>query len=466
MVFNSLFFFLTLIPLLAIYFSIREKRPKAAKVLLLVYSWTFYGTWNPAFLTLLIGSTVLDYWVARALEAWPSYKRRLLILSLAIEFGLLGFFKYYNFFIATTASALRAAGLVWTPPLLQILLPIGISFYTFHCVSYTVDVYRGRVRAERSFLDVALFVAFFPQLVAGPILRAGHFLPQLHETRAIRWKDIADGLMLVLFGLFLKVVIADNIAARVDFLFDNWRAIGLLATWGAAILFGVQIYMDFNGYSLIAIGLGQILGYHIPINFNAPYGAAGFSDFWRRWHISLSTWLRDYLYIPLGGNRRGDARTYANLAITMLLGGLWHGASVLFVIWGAMHGAYLCIERFVQETIAPRVGVRPVFTSAALIVVTYLTVSITWVPFRSRTTEQCVGMLLRMFRGSLTYDAALERDYAIALAVFACHCLSRRYDFIAYAQRHGAIRFASVLVFVLLLYFYAGERSEFIYFQF
>ncbi|HZT76023.1 MAG TPA: MBOAT family O-acyltransferase [Vicinamibacterales bacterium] len=465
MVFNSLFFFLTLLPLLAVYFSFRDSRSRRAKLLLLVYSYVFYGMWNPAFLSLLIGSSVLDYWVARGLDAWPSRKRLLLVTSLVIEFGLLGFFKYYNFFVGATASVFHLAGFAWDPPLLKILLPIGISFYTFHCVSYTVDVYRGRIRAERSFLDVALFVAFFPQLVAGPILRAGHFLPQLHERPAIRWSDIGDGLMLVLFGLFLKVVVADNIAERVNDLFAHWRTIGVAATWSAAMLFGVQIYMDFNGYSLIAIGLGQILGYHIPINFDAPYGAAGFSDFWRRWHISLSTWLRDYLYIPLGGNRRGDGRTYLNLIITMLLGGLWHGASVMFVIWGAMHGAYLCAERFVRERLRLGASLPQPIASAALIAFTYLTVSVTWIPFRAANTEQGLAMMKRMFVGGGTLDARLA-DYAIALAVFACHCFSRRYDFIAHAQRSAAVRVASVTVILLLLYFYAGERAEFIYFQF
>ena len=466
MVFDSLFFFLTLIPVLALYVCTRATRSRFAKVVLLVYSWIFYAMWSPPFLLLLIGSTVLDYWVAIGLEAWPSRKRQLLVLSLIVEFGLLGFFKYYNFFIATTASAFRAIGVEWAPPLVHVLLPIGISFYTFHCVSYTVDVYRGRIRAERRFLNVALFVAFFPQLVAGPILRAGHFLPQLRETRALRWKDAADGLTLVLFGLFLKAVIADNIAARVAFLFDHWRANGPAATWGAAMLFGVQIYMDFNGYSLIAIGLAQILGFHIPVNFNAPYGAAGFTDFWRRWHISLSTWLRDYLYIPLGGNRRGGARTYANLAVTMLLGGLWHGASLMFVVWGAMHGAYLCAERFAREHVALDVPVPRWLASAALVAVTYATVSITWIPFRATSAEQCLGMLSRLFHGGVGGDAALARDYAIALAVFGGHCLSRRFDVIAYAQQRAALRFASVTAILLLLYFYAGERSEFIYFQF
>jgi len=466
MVFNSLFFFLTLVPLLGLYYGIRVAHPRAGKVLLLVYSYIFYGMWNPAFLSLLVGSTVLDYWVARGLEAWPSRKRLLLVTSLVIEFGLLGFFKYYNFFVGATASVFRLAGFAFDPPLLRILLPIGISFYTFHCVSYTVDVYRGRIRAERSFLDVALFVAFFPQLVAGPILRAGHFLPQLQHPPSITRQDVTDGLVLVLVGLFLKVVIADNIAGRVAFLFDQWRAIGLPATWAAAMLFGVQIYMDFNGYSLIAIGLGQMLGYHIPMNFDAPYGAAGFSDFWRRWHISLSTWLRDYLYIPLGGNRRGAVRTYVNLAVTMLLGGLWHGASVMFVIWGAMHGAYLCVERFIREKFAPAVHLPPAVATAALIVITYVTVTITWIPFRATTAEQCLGMLRQMFTGSMGYDSTLVRDYVVVAVVFAAHCASRRYDVVATIQRHAGLRFVCATVILLALYFYSGERSEFIYFQF
>lgn len=469
MIFNSLFFFITLGIFLVFYFSMKSKRSTTSKLGTLVYSYFFYGMWNPAFLLLIMLSTIVDYWAAWSIEAYPKGKKFFLLASLITNFGLLGFFKYYNFFIEALASFAAIVGINWSPPLLQILLPVGISFYTFQTLSYTIDVYRGYIPAERSLLDIAVFVAFFPQLVAGPIVRASNFLPQLAEEPIIRKEDIADGIVMILFGLFLKVVIADNVAFRVNTLFGNWQNNGILQNWAAAMLFGVQIHGDFSGYSLIAIGIARILGFHIPQNFNSPYTAAGFSDFWRRWHISLSSWLRDYLYISLGGNRKGTRRTYMNLMITMLLGGLWHGASFMFVIWGALHGIYLCIERILRQHLTMiRMDKRVLQRVMAVLVImfTYLTVSIAWIPFRAVTAEQGIAMMKGLFMGEFFGYEELLIDYFVIVVIFLSHCMTRWFDFFSLVKQNNTLRFVVTMVIILSFYYCSGERTDFIYFQF
>jgi len=266
MVFNSIFFFVTLLPFLAFYFAGNTRRSATKKVGILIYSYFFYGMWNPSFLLLIIISTITDYWAARGIVAYPARKKIFLMASLVTNLGILGFFKYYNFFIDTIELFLNSFGIAWSPPLLNVTLPIGISFYTFQTLSYTIDVYRGHISADRNLLDIAVFVAFFPQLVAGPILRAIHFLPQLEKEPIIREKNVANGIFLILLGLFLKDVIADNIAPHVNYLFENWQANGIMDNWVAGMLFGVQIYGDFNGYSLIAIGISRMLGFEILKN--------------------------------------------------------------------------------------------------------------------------------------------------------------------------------------------------------
>ncbi len=469
MIFNSLFFFITLGMFLVFYFSMKTKRSTTTKLGILVYSYFFYGLWNPAFLLLIMLSTVIDYLASRGIDAYPQRKKPFLLASLMTNLGLLGFFKYYNFFIETLASITAFAGINWSPPLLRILLPVGISFYTFQTLSYTIDVYRGHLQAERSLLDIAVFVAFFPQLVAGPIVRASDFLPQLAKEPVIREKDLVDGLVMILFGLFLKVVIADNVAFRVNSLFESWQSNGILQNWAAAMLFGVQIYGDFSGYSLVAIGIARILGFRIPRNFHAPYTAAGFSDFWSRWHISLSSWLRDYLYIPLGGNRKGTRRTYLNLMGTMILGGLWHGASFTFVIWGALHGVYLCVERLLRQHLPNiRMNNRVLrgVVLAVVILFTYLTVSITWIPFRAVSAEQGITMMKGLFVGGLFAYKELFVDYFVIVTIFLCHCMTRRYDFFFLVRQKNTLRFAMTTIIILSLYFCSGERADFIYFQF
>jgi alginate O-acetyltransferase complex protein AlgI len=468
MTFNSLFFLLTLVPLLGLYFVCPRKRSTALKLVVLLYSYFFYGMWNPKFLTLLVGSTVMDYWLARFMEQFPRHGKALVVLSLAANLGMLGFFKYCNFFLETFTSVLRYLGVGWQPPHVDVLLPVGISFYTFQTLSYTLDVYRQEIPARRSFLDVAFYVAFFPQLVAGPIVRASDFLPQIEKEVNITRAAIADGLFLVLCGLCLKMVMADNVGEYVNAFFENWARNSVWENWAAALLFGVQIYGDFAGYSLVAIGLARIMGYEFLSNFKAPYGALGFSDFWRRWHISLSTWLRDYLYIPLGGNRLGRFRTYLNLMATMLLGGLWHGASMMFVLWGGMHGAYLCLERFIRARL--RASGRsipwklPVRLPAR--VLTYLAVSVTWIPFRAQTWAQCTGMLRGLVIGEKQVSTPVLLSGALALAVFGGHCACQQICIHDFLRLRPQLRMLAAVAMMLLLYYCSGEATQFIYFQF
>jgi alginate O-acetyltransferase complex protein AlgI len=452
--FNSLTFFLTLFPILLAHRWLTPRHAVASKIVVLLYSWFFYAAWSPPFLLLLLASTVVDWAVAIGMEEYPARRKRLIYASVLSNLTMLGFFKYYGF-LARSLATLADVSL----PELAVVLPVGISFYTFQTLSYTIDVYRGEIPARRSFLDVALFIAYFPQLVAGPILRARDFLPELEAGPRFDRERLADGTFFVLFGLCLKCVLADNLAPRVEQLFDAWRTNGAAENWAAGMLFGAQIYADFAGYSLIALGLARAMGYHIQFNFNAPFGAASVTEFWRRWHLSLSSWLRDYLYIPLGGNRIGPVRTYVNLMLTMLLGGLWHGAAFLFVLWGGIHGLILCVERLsgVGEHSARSLP-RAVFT--------YLIITLTWLPFRSGTLEQCAGMLRGAFTHARDIDSGLVRDFAIGAAVFVAHRLSRDREVYQAILSRPLARVGAIALLAVVLYYGSGPQREFIYFRF
>ena len=315
--------------------------------LLLVASYWFYAAWDWRFLGLIIASTFVDYWCGLGIASSSSSSRKklLLVTSLVFNLGLLAIFKYFDFFSQSFTALLNNVGMQMNPRLLGFVLPVGISFYTFQTLSYTIDIYRGQIKPTRNPLNFALFVAFFPQLVAGPIERAKQFLPQIESRRKLDVARLDTGGWLILWGLWKKVVVADNLGLIVDTIFDaSGEATAMLAYLGM-VAFTFQIYCDFSGYTDIARGLAKLLGFELMLNFNLPFAALNPADFWRRWHISLSTWLRDYLYIPLGGNRGGAAMTYRNLLITMVLGGLWHGAAWNFVIWGIYHGVILAIHR-------------------------------------------------------------------------------------------------------------------------
>jgi alginate O-acetyltransferase complex protein AlgI len=374
-------FFAAVVALLCVF---RGRRTRHG--ILLVASYVFYGTWDWRFLGLILFSTLLDYAIGLALVVHRS--RGLLWLSVATNLGVLGVFKYYDFFVASAVELLERLGVDAHLHSLGVLLPVGISFYTFQSLSYTVDVYRRELPAERSFVRFALFVAFFPQLVAGPIVRARQFLPQLDQDGPPRRRDFAPGALLFAVGLFKKVAISDHLASLADRAFAEHATLPWWTVALGVLCYAFQIYMDFSGYSDMAIGSARILGYRLPRNFELPYLAASPREFWRRWHVSLSTWLRDYLYVPLGGNRRGPGRTRINLLLTMLLGGLWHGANWTFLLWGAWHGALLMASRRLERL--PRALSHPV---------TLLGVLAGWVVFRSTDLEHAASVFASAWTG-------------------------------------------------------------------
>jgi alginate O-acetyltransferase complex protein AlgI len=344
-IFHSLDFLVFFVATSLVYWRLPQR---GQNLLLVAVSYFFYGYVHPWFVGLLALTTVVDYSLARAIEAQPDRRRWWLGVSLTVNLGLLGFFKYFNFFAENVHAALEALGWSTSLPALRILLPVGISFYTFQSLSYTIDVYRGHLRARRSLVDFAAFVSFYPQLVAGPIERASHLLPQIESRRVWNWPVARDAVSLIAWGFFKKIVIADNVGLIANKVFALSEP-GFTVLWAGVFAFAIQIYADFSAYSDIARGVARWLGIDLMVNFNHPYLASGPIDFWRRWHISLSTWFRDYVYIGLGGSRRGTGRTMANLWVTFLVSGLWHGASWNYVLWGAYHGALVTVARLVAR---------------------------------------------------------------------------------------------------------------------
>lgn len=418
MLFNSLefaFFFV------AVFFVYSILPHRAQNRWLLVASYVFYGAWDWRFLGLIVLSTVVDYHVGIWLSETenPRRRRRLVVISAVTNLGILGVFKYAGFFADSFSQLLGAIGVTPQPFTLDVVLPVGISFYTFQTMSYTIDVYRRRIEPTRGFFDFALFVAFFPQLVAGPIERARRLLPQIVEPRRIDLEGIRAGTWLVLWGLFKKVVISDNIAALVNAVYAPGASPEAPEVVLGTYAFAVQIYCDFSGYTDIARGIGRILGFDLMLNFRLPYIARNPSDFWRRWHISLSTWLRDYLYITLGGNRHGRGRTYRNLSLTMLLGGLWHGAAWNFVIWGAYHGLLLAVHRACRpwlERSTPTSAVGRWLWHAASVFVTFHLVCFGWLLFRVESMAQA-GDLLSQLLGP--WHAGLIASWLLPFATLA-----------------------------------------------
>ena len=349
MIFHSLDYLVFFLATVTVYWRLPRRGQNA---FLVAASYVFYGYVHPWFVTLVVGTTVLDYWAGRGMEAQPQRKRLFLGLSLAGNLGLLGFFKYFNFFAENVHAALGLVGLALPTTVLHVVLPVGVSFYTFQELSYTIEVYRGTLKARRDFLDFAAFVCFFPQLVAGPIERASRLLPQVERARVFSWDDARRATLLMIWGYFKKLVIADNVGVVANKVFALAHP-SFPVLWAGVFAFAIQIYADFSAYSDIARGTARWLGFDLMVNFDQPYFARGPADFWRRWHISLSSWFRDYVYIPLGGSRSGPSRTVRNILVTFLLSGLWHGASWNYVFWGLYHGVLLAGGRLVAP-LAPR----------------------------------------------------------------------------------------------------------------
>ncbi|MGE0395369.1 MAG: MBOAT family protein [Kofleriaceae bacterium] len=424
------------------------------KVVLLVASYVFYAAWDPPFVALLFGSTAVDWFVAKHMAASTAPRRRkaLLVTSLAFNLGLLGYFKYAGFFHLASEP---------------LIVPIGISFYTFITLSYTIDVYLGRGRPARSFLDYALYVTFFPHLVAGPIVRAHELVPQFERPRRATGPMFAWGLALLVLGLFQKIVVADGLLApAVDAAYS--AAPSTAGAWAGTIAFAGQIFCDFSGYSTCAIGVALCLGFSLPDNFRFPYAAVGFSDFWRRWHVSLSSWLRDYLYVPLGGSRRGALRTHANLLVTMLVGGLWHGAAWTFVVWGGLHGIYLVGERILVRVVPAWRFWRAPLVRFALALVTFALVCVAWVFFRAESFPQAFDMCRAMFGAGTGKTNAFVLFGVVPVAILVLvHWAMRDTTLEAVVERTSwPVRTALLSAMLLAILMFPGVERAFIYFQF
>jgi alginate O-acetyltransferase complex protein AlgI len=469
MLFNSYIFWFFLAAVLFLY---RRLPHRGQNWWLLVASNVFYGSWNWRFLWLIWLSVLVDFAAGLAIQrATTARGRRVpLVAAITASLCLLGFFKYYGFFAREAAQVLGWLGMANPLPVLNLVLPVGISFYTFQSLSYVIDVYRGRIPAETRMSDYALYVFYFPQLVAGPIERASHLLGQIGDpTRNLR-VDFREGLYHVMLGLFKKVVIADNLAVIANTIFRGGNGpITGAECLVAVYAFAFQIYGDFSGYSSIAKGVARWMGFELMDNFRHPYLAASPSEFWQRWHISLSTWLRDYLYIPLGGNRDGRWRTGRNLMLTMLLGGLWHGASWTFLAWGAFHGVLLCVWR-----LAERPGQVPAGGRAGRVARTILIfhlVCFGWLLFRAESITQAAHMAgliatdLR-FTPFAWYGLAMIGFYVAPLLLYELY-VEGRGDLLVLTRSHWLARgIAYVFCAVMLFYFSAPVPNEFIYFQF
>lgn len=470
MAFNSLQYAAFLPLVFVLYWTVLRKRQNA---LLLVASYIFYGSWDWRFLSLIWISTIADYTIARALgrSEDDNVRRRLVLASVGVNLGILGFFKYFNFFTDSATALLNGFGLETSPAFLNIILPVGISFYTFQTLGYTIDVYRREMEPTDNLLDFAVYVAFFPQLVAGPIERARRLLPQIEARRSLpRRDDLFSGVFLILLGLFKKVVIADGLAGSVNEAFARSETGGWVMLLVGLYAFSLQIYGDFSGYSNIARGTSRLLGIELMVNFEQPYLSRNITHFWRTWHISLSTWLRDYLYITLGGNRGGVNKTYRNLALTMLLGGLWHGASWNFVIWGGLHGLYLIGHRFMRDR-APKQANDPVKPRDILpILATFHLVCLTWIFFRADGFGQAWSYLT----GILTLRAGAPDFRAISLLIplglmmlaidLAQRQLGKQTAILTWSPVQRGLAFGVMVVGIVV--FSGAAQVPFIYFQF
>jgi D-alanyl-lipoteichoic acid acyltransferase DltB (MBOAT superfamily) len=426
--------------------------------------------WKPVYALLISFSTVITYTAAILIENRPALKKHFLWTSLFINLGILFVFKYFNFINESVFELLQKFHLRWDIPNLDLLLPVGISFYTFQAIGYTIDVYRGELKAERSLTIYALFVSFFPQLVAGPIERAKNLLPQFKKTNAFSYANTVQGLRLMLLGYFMKVVVADRLSIYVDTVYNNAAFHSGSSLLIATLFFSIQIYCDFAGYSGIAIGAAKIMGFDLMTNFNRPYFSYSISEFWHRWHISLSTWFKDYLYIPLGGNRVSKLRNYINLFLTFLISGIWHGANWTFVIWGSIHGFYQIIEKRFKFG-KPSINTTK-FVKLFRIVLTFILVLFSWIFFRANSVEDAFSIIIKIFSqfGKPFINPVVFAYASVSVAILLLIevlqelQLSQNYFF---KENNRILRLSSyVAMVVFILLFGVFDSSQFIYFQF
>ena len=472
MFFNSFEFLIFLPTVFVLYWFVFNKKLSVQNSLILFSSYVFYGWWDYRFLTLIFFSTIVDYIIGLMIPKQDSKKKQKLLLFVSVFFNLsvLGFFKYYNFFIGSWVDLISSLGYeiksIWT---LNIIMPVGISFYTFQTMSYTIDIYRKKLKPTKDFISFASFVSFFPQLVAGPIERASNLLPQILKKRKFKYEQGVQGLRLIIWGMFKKVVIADSLAPSVDIIFSDYQNFGGGVLLLGLIYFAFQIYCDFSGYSDIAIGTSKLFGFEIMSNFNFPYFSRNIGEFWRRWHISLSTWFRDYLYIPLGGSKEGKWKSIRNIFVVFLVSGFWHGSNWTFIFWGLFH-SFLFLPSFIFNTnkkyISSIIGentLLPTPKEFLQVIITFLLVTVGWVFFRSETLLDSFNYLNQM-----AFDLNFpnkERDGIIyVLLLLILDFFMRKNERIEiYYFKYDWLFFSILLILILEKF---GNYKEFIYYQF
>lgn len=473
MLFNSIAFVIFFVIIYASYILLKRNY-KMQNYLLLTGSYVFYGWWNWRFLGLIFLSTFIDFFVAKALDSKRSQRRRkmLLAMSIVVNLSILGFFKYFNFFSESFTDLINIFGFQADALTLKIILPVGISFYTFQTMSYTIDVYRRKMKASKSFSNFALFVALFPQLVAGPIERAINLLPQIQKPRVIGGGQIYAAIFLIIWGYFKKVVIADNIGPISDNIFNNYANFQGIDLLLGVLAFTVQIYCDFSAYSDIARGISKLMGFELMINFKLPYFSLNPRDFWNRWHISLSTWLKDYLYIPLGGNRRGKKNTYANLFLTMIIGGLWHGAAWNFILWGAFHGMILIAYRYLEkgcEYLNPWDKKNSYLIVISKMALMFCLTLFGWMIFRSASISEIIYFIKNTnFSLSSTTPHLAQTIIFFSFPLIVIQLLQYIKKDLLFITKLSISRVAIIYAFMLIWIIIFGVKKsvEFIYFQF
>lgn len=479
MLFNSIEFAIFFPLVFLLYWFVAGKKYKIQNILILVASYYFYGCWDWRFLMLLVFSTSLDFFSGLMIVDSTSrnLKRFWFWLSIVVNLGFLGVFKYYNFFIESFAQTLSLAGLSTHFSSLQIILPVGISFYTFHGLSYVIDIYNERIKPERNFVNYSVFVCFFPLLVAGPIERATHLLPQITKPRIFDYQKAIDGLRQILWGLFKKIVIADNCAGLVNQIFDNYESQNASTLLLGGVLFAFQIYGDFSGYSDIALGTARLLGIELLRNFSFPYFSRDIAEFWRRWHISLTTWFRDYLYIPLGGSRGSKWLAVRNTFIIFLVSGFWHGANWTFIVWGAFHALLFMPlllsgrNRKNTDSIA-HAKLLPNFKETTQMLFTFLLVVLGWIFFRAPDLSVAFDYIASIFSTTLFEMPTVKISSIGVLIGFMLFV-----EWIQREQKHGLshierlianepLRWFIYMVLILIIIRFGGKSETFIYFQF
>lgn len=478
MLFNSIEFAIFLPLVFSIYWILQKKGIKAQNSFLLFSSYFFYGWWDWRFLFLIIFSTVLDFYLARAISSENSDKKKklFLILSLSANLGLLGFFKYFNFFIENFTNAYTLFGNSFGYDRLDIVLPVGISFYTFQTLSYTIDVYNKKITPSNSIISFSTFVSFFPQLVAGPIERASNLLPQFEEKREFNYSKSVDGLRQIVWGLFKKIVIADNCAESVNIIFNDYSNFSGFTLFLGGILFAFQIYGDFSGYSDIAIGTARLFGFNLMQNFAFPYFSRDIAEFWRKWHISLSTWFRDYLYIPLGGSKGGLIKRIRNTFIIFLVSGFWHGANWTFLAWGFLNALYflpllLGNKNRINLDVVSAGKLFPTLKEFISIILTFFATVIAWIIFRSESISEAYNYIFKIFTSTPTEGPEhLPKTTTTLLIIFiGLEWIGRENQYAIEKlglkwRRINRLMFYYLLIALILVF--SGQKQNFIYFQF